>query len=383
MQKIAKNILSLSAALLIGVSAVSAGAFPYLESTSAEADYYAPITAAEGSALLGQLHDLITTTHTHYSSYSECRDYAHTTDFAAGAEKSVIEFYTHETILYYINDLSTSGGQGTWNREHVWPKSLSGGLWGTDGAGADLHHIRPSEVKMNSQRGNDKFGEVNGGGEVYSKTTDGKNSQLGGYHAGGVFEPLDNVKGDAARIVLYVYTHYNTYANVNGSTDGNGTSSCFGTLHFTNIMSASSEEAAVELLLAWNKLDPVDEIERTRNEAAYEIQGNRNPFIDHPEYAEMIWGNAEIGGGEDTSRFHRAVSELRESGTLKEQLAAINEAIRAYQALTEQGRDAAAEDVAKLQAAISAYNETVRAQNAEAVAAEGGALGAVAGGGRS
>ncbi len=381
MNRIFRKILSLPllAVLCAGILAVGA-AWP-VPVSAADADYYAPITATAGEELLGQLHDLITTTHTHYSSYDECRDNAKKTDPALGGEEGIVEFYTHEPIRYYLNDYSTPENRGTWNREHVWPKSLSGGLWGTNGAGADMHHIRPSEVKMNSERGNDKFGEVDGGGEVYSKTTDGKNSRLGGHHAGGVFEPLDNVKGDAARIVLYVYTHYNTYANVHGSTDGNGASYYFGALRFTNIIAASSEEAAAELLLSWNELDPVDEIERTRNEAAFEIQGNRNPFIDHPEYAEAIWGDAKTGGEENLAAFHSAVSELKESGTLKERLAAINGAIRAYQALTGQERSLAAEDVAKLQAAVAAYNEAVRAHNAEAVAAEEAALGAVGGAG--
>ena len=254
--------------------------------------YYKPITETSGTALLGELHDLITTTHTHYSSYSECRDKAPITDYAEGG-KSIIEFYTHETIEHYINDISTPGNQGTWNREHDWPKALSGGLWGTDGGGADMHHIRPSEVKMNGDRGNSKYGEVTGGSPIYSKTTSGANSKIGGYHKGGVFEPLDDAKGDVARILFYVYTHYNTYANVHGTTNGNTngqTESYFGTLHFTDVISASSEAAAVQLLLEWNELDPVDEIETKRNEEVYKIQRNRNPFIDHPEYADAIWG---------------------------------------------------------------------------------------------
>ena len=375
------KILSLPLLAVLCAGILAAGVAGPVPVSAADADYYAPITATAGEELLGQLHDLITTTHTHYSSYSECRDNAKKTDPALGGEEGIVEFYTHEPIRYYLNDYSTPENRGTWNREHVWPKSLSGGLWGTNGAGSDLHHIRPSEVKMNSERGNDKFGEVNGGGEVYSKTTDGKNSRLGGHHAGGVFEPLDNVKGDAARIVLYLYTHYNKAENVHGTTNGKGEARYFGTLKFTNIIAASSEEAAAELLLSWNELDPVDDIERTRNEAAFEIQGNRNPFVDRPEYAEAIWGDAKTGGEENLAEFRRTVSELKESGTLKERLAAINGAIRAYQALTGQERGMAAEDIAKLQAAVAAYNEAVRAHNAEAFTAEEAALGAVGGAG--
>ena len=259
---------------------------------AAEEDYYAPITATEGEELLGQIHDLITTTHTHYTSYDDSKKYGPTTDPALNGESGVVEFYTHETIAEWTLNGSDAG---RWNREHVWAQSLSKEdgtgrqLWGKEGGGADLHHLRPSEVKMNADRGNDKYGEVSNGSPVYSKKVDGTNSQIGGYHAGGTFEPLDNVKGDVARIVLYVYTHYNTYANVHGTTNGSGQSSYFGTLPITNIISASSEEAAFELLAEWNALDPVDEIEMTRNEEVFKLQHNRNPFIDHPEYANAIW----------------------------------------------------------------------------------------------
>ena len=125
------------------------------------------------------------------------------------------------------------------------------------------------------------------------KTESGADSQLGGYHAGGVFEPLDEVKGDVARILFYVYTHYNTYANVHGTTNGNTngqTANYFGTLHFTDVVSASSEAEAIALLLEWNELDPVDEIETKRNEEVYKIQGNRNPFIDCAGWADAVWG---------------------------------------------------------------------------------------------
>ncbi len=278
--------LSLAGLLLCGVLSFGSTVLP----AYAEEDYYAPITATSGEELLGQLHDLVTTTHTHYTSYSDCRDYAKTTDPALNGEDGVVEFYTHETITTYI---ASSNAVGTWNREHVWPQSLTKDstgrqLWGQAGGGSDLHHIRPSEKEMNGQRGNDKFGEVTNGGAVYSKKKDGSNSQLGGHHAGGVFEPLDNVKGDAARIVLYLYVHYNKAENVHGSTNGSGQESYFGTLKFTNVM-AGTEEEAIELLLKWNELDPVDDIEKTRNEEAFKIQHNRNPFIDHPEYADQIW----------------------------------------------------------------------------------------------
>lgn len=251
-------------------------------------DYYASITATEGTQLLGQLHDLITTTHTKYTSYNDCKDPEIIKKTDPGSNSSsVMEFYSQADI----SSTWGSGAVGTWNREHVWCQSLSNGLWGESGGGSDLHHIRPVETRLNSTRGNDKYGIATNGDPEYYKDKNGNNVAIGGYSSGGTFEPLDQVKGDVARIVMYVYTHYNTYSNVGGTTNGSGGK--FGTLNFSNIM-VGSEDEAIEALLEWNELDPVDETERTRNDAVYEIQGNRNPFVDNESYADAIWGDGTV-----------------------------------------------------------------------------------------
>lgn len=272
------------------------------------ADYYAGITAKSGNELLGQVHDLITKTHKKYTSYNDCKSSSMVVKTDKGSKNNtVMDFYTQ-------TDMSSSWGSGnigTWNREHVWCQSLSNGMWGTSGAGSDMHHIRPSESGLNSTRGNDKFGEVNGGSPAYLKDTNGSKKEIGGYKSGGTFEPLDNVKGDVARIVMYVYTHYNTYRNVYGTTNGSGNSGYFGTLNFTNVVTASSESKAIEMLVEWNAQDPVDQIETARNDAVYSIQGNRNPFIDHPEYVNAIWA----GGSTDDPIIDPPVTKL-ESITL-------------------------------------------------------------------
>lgn len=281
MQKILRGILSFGlAAALFAASTAAYGAAEERVALAAP-DYYAPITASGGDELLGQVHDLITETHDYYSSYDDCKKKGTETDPGEGND-TVMEFYTHIDISASKWDVS-----GGWNREHVWPKSDSNGLWGTSGGGSDLHHVRPAEKDLNNSRGNKLYGEVGPNGtEEYTSVS----NVLGGHSNGSTFEPLDNVKGDVARIVMYVYTHYNTYSNVHGTTNG-GKGGPFGTLNFKHIVSASSETAAQKMLLQWNRLDPVDAIETRRNEAAYEIQGNRNPFIDHPEYADAIWGD--------------------------------------------------------------------------------------------
>ena len=248
---------------------------------AAAGSYYSSITATKGKALLGQLHDLIVKTHTYYSSYNDCKSKGKITDPGSGSN-TVMEFYTHIDI-----DNGKWDESGGWNREHVWAKSLSNSLWGTSGAGSDLHHIRPSEKDLNNSRGNLLYGEVSGGTPEYTSVS----KVLGGHSGGGKFEPLDNVKGDVARIVMYVYTHYNNASNVNGTVESKET---HGNLPITKIISAGGESGAWALLLKWNKLDPVDDIERNRNEAVYKIQGNRNPFIDNAQYAEAIWGNGTV-----------------------------------------------------------------------------------------
>lgn len=249
-------------------------------------NYYAGITATKGTALLGQLHDLIVSTHTNYTSYDDCKSSKVNQTDPGPNGVGVMEFYTQQSITKF------SGTLGTWNREHVWCQSLSSGLWGTSGGGSDMHHIRPSESGINSIRGNNKYGEVGSNSnvkEAWTRNSNGNNVALGGHYVGSsIFEPLDNVKGDVARIVMYVYTHYNNASNVGGTKESATT---HGNLPITNVIYASNDSAAWQMLLKWNRLDPVDDIERNRNEAVYGIQGNRNPFIDNEDYAEAIWGD--------------------------------------------------------------------------------------------
>lgn len=254
------------------------------EQSSGGDDYYDSITATSGTALLGQLHDLSVTKHTHYNFYS---GEINTTNLMKTDPYQntnyVMDFYSGAPTK---NQVVSSGDSG-WNREHVWCQSLSNGLYGTSGAGADIQHIRPTIPKLNSDRGNKLYGELNNSGTLSTSKDANNNTVSGGYYSGNVFQPLNNKKGDCARIVMYLYMHYNKYSRVGGTKDGSAST---GTLDFDFVIDANSENAAKQLLLTWNAADPVDDIERTRNEAAAEITGCRNPFIDHPEYASKIWG---------------------------------------------------------------------------------------------
>ena len=235
-----------------------------LDGTGAD-DYYTgsytydQLSGLSSSALLNNLRTLMKTTHKKQTSYDNCRDYADETDCENG-NSTIITLYTS----YASSQAEYNGGNG-WNREHVWPKSLGG--FNTSGAGADLHHIRPSENKTNSCRGNLKYGEVSGGTAAKGNLS----GIIGGYY-GSYYEPLDNVKGDVARICLYVYVRY-----------GGELSKCN---NITNVFQS------IDVLLEWCALDPVDTWEMGRNEVVEGIQGNRNVFIDYPEFAWLIFGRS-------------------------------------------------------------------------------------------
>ena len=235
-----------------------------LNGTSAASYYtgsytYENLSKLSSSSLKSTLHTLMTSTHKYTSSYNDCHYKANRTD-CENENGRVSLLYTKysATMDDYI-----SGSVG-WNREHVWPKSLGGNS--ESGGGADLHHIRPDDNKTNSTRGSLKFGEVNGGSPVKGSSTVG--SLTGGYVGGGYMEPHDNVKGDVARICLYVMVRWD---------------SAWSATKITQVFQS------VDVLLAWCEMDPVDTWEMGRNEVVQDIQGNRNVFIDYPELAWLIY----------------------------------------------------------------------------------------------
>lgn len=144
------------------------------------------------------------------------------------------------------------------NTEHTWPQSKFTGRYPTEMQKSDIHHLFPTDSKMNSLRGNYTFGEVVGGERPAvcdaSRFGNASNSHLD------VFEPPAVHKGHVARALFYFSTRY-------------------------EIKITPSEE---EILKKWDAEHPVDEEEMARNEEIYKIQGNRNPFIDFPELTKKI-----------------------------------------------------------------------------------------------
>ena len=240
----------------------------YTASETYSGSYYNSVSGQSGSALLTALHNLMDSTHNNYVSYSSLDSHFYSSDKSGSKVKC---FYSGQATSSY-------------NKEHVWPQSCSGSsseqLYGESYGGSDIHHIRPTISDYNSKRGNSMFGPVFG-----SKDSVGKISYSGGgtdYYTGNVFEPADSIKGDVARIIMYMYMHYSSQI-------GGASRSYYGEMHINWVM-GTSPEGSWKLLRKWNAEDPVSEEEKTRNDYAFSVQGNRNPFIDHPSYADAIWG---------------------------------------------------------------------------------------------
>lgn len=266
-------------------------------------EYYSSVEGLKRDELLDSLALLSQTNHRYFTKYDEIWGGNCYSDAYEADSSKLIDFYTQTPIT---NEYCTKGMNGYnpdvhFNREHVWCQSHSGGLYGTSGAGSDIHHIRPTVANINSSRNNSLYGEVDHEKVRYYNTTDGvhaesSNGVLYGYLDGeitedGVFEPIDSVKGDVARILMYMYMHYSK------EVDANKTYSYAGNLSITNIVYALDSDDAWTLLRTWSKLDPVDEFESNRNDYCATVTGVRNPFIDHPEFANMIWNTNYDGKG--------------------------------------------------------------------------------------
>jgi endonuclease I/DNA-directed RNA polymerase subunit RPC12/RpoP len=188
------------------------------------------------------------------------------------------------SYLYFYTDILQSSSDGfTMNREHVWPQSKAS-YYQLNG-GADLHHLRPSISGVNQSKSNRAFGDkdssfsayqVNNNDVIWTGTRDGVD----------LLDVKDNVKGDVARILLYVYVRWqqpNLYSDVASA-------------NLPTLDSDDSADNGIRIienratLLQWCKEDPVDAWEMERNDLVQDVQGNRNVFIDYPELAWLIFG---------------------------------------------------------------------------------------------
>lgn len=195
------------------------------------------------------------------------------TDMAA--DNKVLDRYSN--TIREFNGIKAVAGM---NIEHAFANSWWGKI--ENQAFKDLHHLYPSDGSANIKKSNHPIGVVDGEGAYDNGMIRvGQSSSRGEIMT--AWEPADRYKGDFARTYLYMATCYEDFAEL---WQGDGLKYLLESNTYPVF-----QEWAYKLLLKWCKEDPVDELERTRNEAVYEIQGNRNPFIDYPELAEYIWGD--------------------------------------------------------------------------------------------
>lgn len=199
------------------------------------------------------------------------------------------------------------------NQEHIWAKSHGFDTKGSDGTGGargDPMHLWAGNGWANHEHSNNFFAFVDKTKDYSDAGTKYQTAygNLTGYskNAGGnekVFEPQDSDKGDIARAIFYMVARYNNYAGATEGIDGNNPNLVMlNDLSQNNTTGTSTASKSFGMgllsdLLAWNKLDPVDEYEAHRNNLLYKnYTNNRNPFIDFPEWAEYIWGTANYDG---------------------------------------------------------------------------------------
>jgi len=251
--------------------------FTLLSYAQIPSGYYNDANSLSGDDLKLALHDIIKD-HVEFpytSTGTDVWDILKETDKDPNNSNNVILLYTGWSVDAEQEYNSGSG----WTREHVWSKSH--GDFGTEpGAGTDVHHLRPADVSVNSAKNSRWFDNgdtpyLDDGGTVPTGCNKGSSEWT--------WEPRDEEKGDVARMIFYMAVRYE---------GGNGEPDLeiidfFPEDNYTN----NPVYAKLSTLLQWNELDPVNDWERNRNNIIYEdYQHNRNPFIDHPEYAEEIWG---------------------------------------------------------------------------------------------
>ena len=302
------------------------------------------------SELYTQLQTLMKSTHSFYTYYDgskNVRDYYRYTDCVSSDISKV-------ALLYRGGLVSSVWDSGaTWNQEHVWPQSKLGNSQQI----GDIMHLRPSNPNENSSRGNKSYGT--------------------GY---GCYDPGVSVRGDCARMVLYMYVRWGTDSTMWGS---------------------GGVMENVSTLLAWMEADPVDTWEMGRNDAVQSVTGVRNVFVDYPEYAWLLFGqeipssmNTPSGEAkEGTSNtdptepsepsaptepstptepesahtdFTDAMGQIiRGKVSGEEKFNLLCKAVNAYQQLTEDEKQTVSGLYERLQSELMAYNQDINKVNAD------------------
>jgi endonuclease I len=227
-----------------------------------------------------QLSELIISTHETFIPYTSTQnfdtwDLIKTSDtYLLDNSKVLLVYGYDDNDVDFENDfsrdksLSCHGNdcEGLWNREHIYPKSLATPVMTTSfpGTGTDVHNLRSCDYVTNSTRSNLIFGD----GDMNSGLTTSNS-----------WYPGEEWKGDIARIIMYMYLRYPLECNPLNVGDGPS--------------DYAPNNDIPDIFLNWNSLDPVSEFEENRNEIIFNFQVNRNPFIDNPYLATLIWSGPQ------------------------------------------------------------------------------------------
>ena len=291
------SVLFLSVLLLAVAFALPAWAQP-------PTGYYSSVDTSSASNLRATLHPVIDD-HTRFpytASSTDVWDILNLADEDPNNTGRIVDIYKNASYA------KISGGTGAYNREHTWPKSYG---FPNDGSSnypyTDCHHLFVSDTGYNAERSNKPFRDcVSGCDEWTTDFTDGRGGSgqsnwTSGDFSEGSWETWDGRKGDVARAIFYMDLRYE------GGTHGS-TGASEPDLRLTDSESlidgsrTGNNESVAYMgmltdLLQWHLDDPVDERELYRNEIVYSFQGNRNPFIDHPEWVPCIYQGTGCGGG--------------------------------------------------------------------------------------
>ena len=205
--------------------------------------YYSELEGLHGDALAEAIQTMLETEIV-YQSYGAARDILQESDRDPDNHDNVIQLYTRQSVP------GEWDGGTTWNREHVWPNRRFPGDR-TSNLGSDLHNLAPADPGENSARGFKYFDW---------DTT------------GSSYEPHDDVKGDVSRMMFYMDVFYDELTLVDDAPDAD-----------------NYEMGNLGVMLEWHLMDGVSHFEMRRNDIIEDYQNNRNPFIDYPHLAYLLY----------------------------------------------------------------------------------------------
>lgn len=253
--------------------------------------YYASADGLTGYALKSELHNIIDnhSTQSYSALWSFYLSYGRDTYYEN--DGSILDIYSENPTgsdpfnFTAGSDQcgSYSGESDCYNREHAFPRSWFGGAVAP--MNTDVHHIFPTDGYVNARRSSYPYGEVGSASYTSSNGSRLGSAASGLGYSGTVFEPIDEFKGDIARAYFYMATRYEDVIS------GWENQSSYGNDALNGTSTQVFESWFLNMLLSWHAQDPVSQKEVDRNDAAYSFQGNRNPFVDHPELVGEIWGN--------------------------------------------------------------------------------------------